>query len=141
MQATLLGEKSRTVHPQIAQQCVEVEKHRLGGQRQWTIDDPTILYLVLPTNKRKLRRVRKILGARDVFGIRVQIEIDSRGKLVESQTVPTCCQGDKCAVTFSKFFDRAADHPLVDKSGEYNPDQVSFVRARNVNGKCGAKNK
>ena len=56
MQATLLGEKSRTVHPQIAQQCVEVEKHRLGGQRQWTIDDPTILYLVLLTNKRKLRR-------------------------------------------------------------------------------------
>ena len=134
MQATLLSEKSRTVHPQIAQQCVEVEKHRLGGQRQWTIDDPTILYLVLPTNKRKLRQVRK-----DVFGINVQI--DSRGKLVESQTVPTCCQGDKCAVTFSKFFDRAADHPLVDKSGEYNPDQVSFVRARNVTGKCGAKNK
>ena len=50
---------------------------------------------------------------------------------------------EKCAVTFlsSLIEQPTSDHPLVDKGGEYNPDQVSFVRARNVNGKCGAKNK
>ena len=47
MQATLRGEKSQSVHPQIARQWAEAEKHRPDGQRQWTIDDPTIVYLVL----------------------------------------------------------------------------------------------
>ena len=46
--------------------------------------------------------------------------------------VPTCCQ--------SPFlWSTSRPPPLVRRSGEHNPDQVSFVRARNVNGKCGAK--
>ena len=123
------------------QQCAEVEKHRLGGQRQWTIDDPTNVYLVLPANKRKMR----ILGCvwHCVQCVKL-IQIDwGKGETGERWSiVPTCChccQGGR-QICHHRFFDRTVDHPLVDRSGEYNPDQVSFVRPRNVNaGKCGAK--
>ena len=70
-----------------------------------------------------------------------RLRLTLKGNWWSAKQFPHVVREEKCAVTFSKFFDQAADHPLVDKGGEYNPGQVSFVRARNVNGKCGAKNK